>query len=299
METIFLIVSSSHPEEPYKLHFWNDGSTLKLRCFCPAGAEQMLCKHLLGLLARKTEFLFNSGQVEALDDILALLDRGGTLECNRQLLSAVAALEAEFKIVKKEFEKKRAELKSNFCTKLREGVGLILLIALGILISLPQAKAQGNNPTLKETVVWLKTQLVNRASFSVGKGESVATQSFEPISFEDCELKWRQIYQMKSPMLAPTAYGSEITFNLSSLQEEKTRISPNDSVRPLSFEIFAKGGFRRQSITKEKEAETRGAISNPESIVFVFSEDDRDLLPRISKALSYAAGLCRKQKEPF
>jgi len=80
----------------------------------------MLCKHVLGLLSRKTELLY-ADQVAELDEILAQMDRTGTLECTRELLAAVAALEAEFKIVKKEFERKRAELKDNFCAKLREG----------------------------------------------------------------------------------------------------------------------------------------------------------------------------------
>jgi len=122
METVFLIRSSSNPDEPYKLRVSNsDGLTLKLRCFCPAGVQQALCKHVLGLLSRKIEFLY-ADQVESLDEVLAFLDRAGTLKRSSEMLAEIATLEAEFKVVKKEFERKRSELRDSFCTTLREGV---------------------------------------------------------------------------------------------------------------------------------------------------------------------------------
>ncbi|SRR6266404_397868 len=115
MEEILLIRSSSHPDDPYKLHFGeSDDGCMKLRCYCPAGVEQMLCKHVIGLLTGDRDLIFDAQQSSLFDDALALAERTGAAKHCREM-------EPKIKALKRQFEAARRELKDELCTRLREG----------------------------------------------------------------------------------------------------------------------------------------------------------------------------------
>ena len=114
MEKILLIRSSSHPEEPYQMRFTPNGKLVKLRCYCPAGAEQMLCKHVLGVLNRDREILFPTCDSALFDEAYNLLaDAGAVAYCGR-MNEEIRALERAFKAA-------RTKLKAKLCDTLREG----------------------------------------------------------------------------------------------------------------------------------------------------------------------------------
>jgi hypothetical protein len=114
MEKILLIRRSSHPEEPYKMRFTADGNSIKLRCYCPAGAEQMLCKHVLGLLAGDRDILFPSCDAALFDEAYGLLDGAGAVAYSARMNTEIRELERAFKSA-------RTKLKAKLCDTLREG----------------------------------------------------------------------------------------------------------------------------------------------------------------------------------
>jgi uncharacterized Zn finger protein len=120
MEKIILIRSSSRPE-PYEMRFSPEGDDVKLRCYCPAGTEQMLCKHVIALVSSDRGILFNPSDDQLFDEALLLLKRVGATEYCRQMLTQIDKLEREFKKVKKQFDEQRRELKDELCSSLREG----------------------------------------------------------------------------------------------------------------------------------------------------------------------------------
>ena len=114
MEKILLICSSSHPEEPYQLRFTSDGKSIKLRCYCPAGAEQMLCKHVLGLLNGDRKILFPTCDSALFDEAYNLLDGAGAVAyCGR--------MNEEIRELERAFKSARTKLKAKLCDTLREG----------------------------------------------------------------------------------------------------------------------------------------------------------------------------------
>jgi hypothetical protein len=114
MQKILLIRSNSNPEEPYRMLFEADGDGLKLRCYCPAGTQQMLCKHVIDLLAGDREILFPTCEPELFDEVLALAEKVGAVYYCQQMNLKIKELEREFK-------KNRSELKDKLCDTLREG----------------------------------------------------------------------------------------------------------------------------------------------------------------------------------
>lgn len=113
MKTL-LIRSSSNPDEPYKMQFAIDGDRIKLRCYCPAGTNQMLCKHVISLLGGDRTILFPTCDPALFDEALAALIQIGADEHCRQMISEVAELEREYK-------RARIALKEKLCDTLRDG----------------------------------------------------------------------------------------------------------------------------------------------------------------------------------
>jgi len=114
MEKILLIRSSSHPDEPYQMRFTSDANSIKLRCYCPAGTEQMLCKHVLGLLDGKRDILFPTCDSALFDEAYKLLtDVGAVAYCGR--------MNTEIRELERAFKSARTKLKATLCDTLREG----------------------------------------------------------------------------------------------------------------------------------------------------------------------------------
>lgn len=113
MKTL-LICSSSNPDEPYKMQFAIDGDRIKLRCYCPAGTQHMLCKHVISLLEGDRKIVFPTCDPALFDEARAVLAQIGAVEQCRQMTAQIAELEREFK-------KKRIELKEKLCDTLRDG----------------------------------------------------------------------------------------------------------------------------------------------------------------------------------
>ena len=113
MKTL-LIRSSSNPDEPYKMQFAIDSDRIRLRCYCPAGTNQMLCKHVIALLAGDRTILFHTCDPALFDEALAVLTQIGAVAHCRQMTARLAELEREFK-------KAKIELKEKLCDTLREG----------------------------------------------------------------------------------------------------------------------------------------------------------------------------------
>jgi len=114
MDKILLIRSSSHPEEPYQMRFTSDGNSVKLRCYCPAGTEEMLCKHVLGLLDGNRDILFPTCDSALFDEAYKLLtDAGAVAFCGRTI--------QEIRELERTFKAARTKLKATLCETLREG----------------------------------------------------------------------------------------------------------------------------------------------------------------------------------
>jgi len=113
MKTL-LIRSSSNPDEPYKMQFAIDGDRIKLRCYCPAGTTQMLCKHVTSLLAGDRTILFPACDPALFDEALVVLTKIGAVDHCRQMTARLAELDREYK-------KAKIELKEKLCGTLRDG----------------------------------------------------------------------------------------------------------------------------------------------------------------------------------
>ena len=103
------------------MQFSAEGEAVKLRCFCPAGSEQMLCKHLLAIFSGETEILYDRMQLEVFGELVGLLERAGAVEYHRIMMAELAEIDHEFKRVKRKFDVKRRELKDELCSGLRDG----------------------------------------------------------------------------------------------------------------------------------------------------------------------------------
>jgi len=172
---------------------------------------------------------------------------------------------------------------------------LKFVIAFALLLLLG-SHAQAQQPTLKESLDWLSSQLTSHASFSLGSGSTAYSQTFEPLSFNSCDLKWRINHQ--------NSWSNEIgieeySVDAGAIQTDQIVTINANSPRPWILELRAKDGFHYQDVTKVGAIERRGKIDNPASIRFMFAETDKDLLPRLTKAFTRAAELCRERKEPF
>ena len=121
MEKVLFIQSSSHPEEPYKMHFSVEGESIRLRCYCPAGSEQMLCKHVIAVASGDRKILFHTTDPALFDEALLVLEKSGARKKCAEMLSAVAVIDREFKTIKKQFDDRRRALKEDFCRCLRDG----------------------------------------------------------------------------------------------------------------------------------------------------------------------------------
>src|SRR5438552_4157621 len=91
-DTVLLIRSSSHPDEPYKMRFTALGDIIRLRCYCPAGAEQMLCKHVLSLLTGDREQIFDARQTALFDEAVAAAERMGAVKYCREMDNKIAEM---------------------------------------------------------------------------------------------------------------------------------------------------------------------------------------------------------------
>ena len=114
MEKIILICSSSHPEEPYEMRFTSNANSIKLRCYCPAGAQQMLCKHVLGVLDGKRDILFPTCDSALFDEAYKLLTEAGAVAYSGRMNQEIRKLERAFKAA-------RTKLKATLCDTLRDG----------------------------------------------------------------------------------------------------------------------------------------------------------------------------------
>ncbi|HMG72907.1 MAG TPA: SWIM zinc finger family protein [Pyrinomonadaceae bacterium] len=122
MQATLLIRSSSRPDDSYELHFeFANDDCLKLRCYCPAGKGQDLCKHVIALLSGNREFIFDARQDSVFDDALTVADRSGAVAHCREMLAELDRIEKDFKQRKKEYEAAKRELKNDLCERLREG----------------------------------------------------------------------------------------------------------------------------------------------------------------------------------
>ena len=114
METILLIRSSSHPDEPYEMRFSNEDDGVKLRCYCPAGREQTLCKHVIGLLEGNREILFHSTTAHLFDEIYTALETVGAVDYCQKMSREIKDLERAFRAA-------RTALRERLCDTLRNG----------------------------------------------------------------------------------------------------------------------------------------------------------------------------------
>jgi len=114
MEKTLIIRSSSHPEEPYQMRFIANGNSVKLRCYCPAGTQQMLCKHVIGLLSGDRDILFPSCDSVLFDEAYGLLANAGAVAYCDRMNKEIRELERAFKAA-------RTKLKATLCDTLRDG----------------------------------------------------------------------------------------------------------------------------------------------------------------------------------
>jgi len=167
------------------------------------------------------------------------------------------------------------------------------------------ARGAEANPTLRETLDWLKLTLSKYGSFkniSVG-GSAEAHLLFQPIAFQGCTISWKQsrFYEYRTGGIILQEVYSEVP--LASLDSSSiiTRVGSDDLGYLVKIVLFT----RDEKKVIHTQIVTKGS-AGPKSIVDesnlantnIYFEN-RDMTDRITTALRHAIELCGKQKEPF
>jgi S1-C subfamily serine protease len=167
------------------------------------------------------------------------------------------------------------------------------------------ARGAEANPTLRETLDWLKLTLSRYGSFktaSVGASAEVHL-IFQPIAFQGCTISWKQsrFYEYRADGITLSEVYSEVplaSLDSSSITTQggsddlgylvKIVLFTRDDKKVIHVQIVTKGSAGPKSIVDE----TNLANTN---IYF----ENRDMTDRITTAFRHAIELCGKQKEAF
>ncbi len=168
-----------------------------------------------------------------------------------------------------------------------------------------QVTLNADDPTLKETLDWIREKLTANANFSPSKGSAIQTVfGFEAKQFDSCEISFVERMHITG---LPDRPGSLISITLGDLDPDAITLNsglkegtPNTRWSPI-WQILLKVAankppIKSQTITRENRG---GSIYSVMS--YPISINDEGIGKRLVTAFSHAARLCRQQtvKEPF
>lgn len=167
------------------------------------------------------------------------------------------------------------------------------------------ARGAQANPTLRETLDWLKLTLSKYGSFktvSVG-GSAEAHLIFQAMAFQGCTISWKQsrFYEYRTGGIIFQEVYSEVPLASLDGSSIATRGGSDDLgylVKIVLFTRDAKKVIHVQIVSKGSAA-PKSFIDESNSANTNIYFENRDMTDRITTAFRRAIELCGKQKEPF
>lgn len=160
------------------------------------------------------------------------------------------------------------------------------------------AAAQGEEPSIQETVAWLKEKFVAYGGGEISPGNIPSSTKYDDIKFEGCSMSFVRTFLIGSPPGMSDKGGrfrSEVSFSFSDIDPQSITQSTALGASNISM--------------KTKESELRVAVSETSSISKDIKRESKDKVSfmvrddevskRMAKAMLHLASQCSEKREAF